>query len=86
MTDDIASQLAFHQYGILPSQGSGSVRDARSSIENFTSTPFSTRDSGSAFMSQYDFSNDRGASSASDFGCVLGCAVSFVSGFDFERS
>jgi len=37
----------------VPSQGSGSVLEARSSIENFTSWPFSRRDSGSAFMSQY---------------------------------
>lgn len=36
----------------VPSQGSGTVAAARSSIENFTSTPFSMRDSGSAFMSQ----------------------------------
>lgn len=39
--------------GIAPSQPSGSVLAARSSIENLTSTPFSIRDSGSAFMSQY---------------------------------
>lgn len=37
----------------IPSQGSGSVLLAKSSIENLTSTPFSIRDSGSAFMSQY---------------------------------
>ena len=37
-----------------PSHGSGSVRAARSSIENLTSTPFSSLDSGSAFMSQYE--------------------------------
>lgn len=38
---------------VLPSQGSGSVFAARSSIENFMSWPFSNRLSGSAFMSQY---------------------------------
>lgn len=37
----------------LPSHGSGSVLAARSSIENLMSCPFSRRDSGSAFMSQY---------------------------------
>lgn len=37
----------------LPSQGSGSVLAARSSMENLISMPFSNRDSGSAFMSQY---------------------------------
>lgn len=37
----------------LPSQGSGSFLLAKSSIENLTSTPFSMRVSGSAFMSQY---------------------------------
>ena len=37
----------------IPSQGSGSVFAARSSIENLMSWPFSRRDSGSAFMSQY---------------------------------
>src|SRR3954452_22551760 len=36
----------------IPSQASGTVLAARSSIENFTSTPFSMRDSGSAFISQ----------------------------------
>jgi len=47
--------LLFRDYSIgdLPSQGSGSVLAARSSIENFISRPFSRRDSGSAFMSQY---------------------------------
>lgn len=37
----------------LPSHGSGSVLAARSSIENLMSLPFSIRDSGSAFKSQY---------------------------------
>ena len=37
----------------IPSQGSGSVLAARSSMENLTSWPFSRRDSGSAFRSQY---------------------------------
>ena len=37
----------------LPSHGSGSDLLARSSMENFTSCPFSRRDSGSAFSSQY---------------------------------
>lgn len=37
----------------LPSHGSGSVLAARSSIEKETSTPFSKRVSGSAFISQY---------------------------------
>lgn len=45
----------------MPSQGSGSVFAARSSMENLTSTPFSGRDSGSAFMSQYCFSPLPGA-------------------------
>jgi len=36
----------------LPSQGSGPVLAARSSIENLTSTPFVIRVSGSAFKSQ----------------------------------
>jgi hypothetical protein len=36
-----------------PSHASGTVFEARSSIENFMSCPFSMRDSGSAFMSQY---------------------------------
>lgn len=36
----------------IPSQGSGSFAAAKSSIENFTSFPFSRRDSGSAFISQ----------------------------------
>jgi hypothetical protein len=36
----------------IPSQASGTVVAARSSMENFTSTPFSMRDSGSAFISQ----------------------------------
>ena len=37
----------------VPSQGSGSFLAARSSMENLISFPFSSRDSGSAFMSQY---------------------------------
>ncbi len=37
----------------LPSQGSGSVLAARSSMENLISWPLSSRDSGSAFISQY---------------------------------
>ena len=37
----------------IPSHGSGSVFAARSSMENFMSCPFSSLDSGSAFMSQY---------------------------------
>lgn len=37
-----------------PSHCSGSFAAARSSIENLTSTPFSRRDSGSAFISQYE--------------------------------
>lgn len=41
-------------YGNVPSHGSGSLREAKSSMENFTSTPFSNRDSGSAFINQYE--------------------------------
>lgn len=73
-----AGKLAYYKYKILPSQGSGSVRDAKSSIENLTSTPFSNRDSGSAFNSQYDLSEESGVSSASDFVAVLGCVVLFA--------
>lgn len=50
----------------VPSHGSGSVRAARSSIENLTSTPFSMRVSGSAFKSQYDLSCDGSPGPASD--------------------
>lgn len=38
----------------VPSHGSGLVRACRSSMENLTSTPFSMRESGSAFKSQYE--------------------------------
>lgn len=38
---------------LIPSQGSGSILAARSSIENLMSWPLSKRDSGSAFISQY---------------------------------
>ncbi|KJR83582.1 uncharacterized protein SPSK_04591 [Sporothrix schenckii 1099-18] len=37
----------------MPSQGSGAVHAAKSSMEKRTSTPFSKRDSGSALSSQY---------------------------------
>lgn len=40
--------------GNVPSHGSGSLRAAKSSMENFTSTPFSSRESGSAFINQYE--------------------------------
>lgn len=48
----------------IPSQGSGSVRDARSSMENLTSTPLSSRVSGSALSSQYDLSTCASTSAA----------------------
>lgn len=46
-------------------------------MENLTSTPLSIRDSGSAFMSQYDFSEESGAFSASGFETKLDCVASF---------
>lgn len=46
----------------VPSQGSGSLRERKSSMENFTSTPFSIRESGSAFISQYERSSEALAS------------------------
>lgn len=48
----------------VPSHGSGSVAACRSSIENLTSTPFTIRDSGSAFRSQYDWPSGPNASSS----------------------
>lgn len=49
----LAPIVGFLKLENIPSQGSGSVFEARSSIENLMSWPFSIRDSGSAFKSQY---------------------------------
>lgn len=45
---------ARYRGNVLPSHGSGLLRSRKSSIENLTSAPFSMRDSGSAFISQYE--------------------------------
>src|SRR2546421_10391677 len=50
----------------LPSQPSGTLAFIRSSIENLTSTPFSTRESGSAFISQYCFPSSLSTASQPD--------------------
>ena len=64
----------------IPSQGSGSVFAAKSSIENFISWPFSRRDSGSAFISQYWRPDDcAGGFEEADF---EGASVDFL--VDFE--
>lgn len=66
----------------IPSQGSGSFAAARSSIENLTSTPFSMRDSGSAFISQYERPvSFKGALSVVDSGIVLGFSSAMGSSF-----
>jgi hypothetical protein len=63
----------------LPSQPSGSSAFIRSSIENLTSTPFSSRDSGSAFISQYCFPPSSSTPSQSDSFAVSPSISSSVS-------
>lgn len=48
----------------MPFHGSGSVAARKSSMENLTSTPFSKRDSGSAFINQYDRPSTSSSSSS----------------------
>lgn len=77
--------------GDLPSHGSGTLFAARSSMENLISCPFSSRVSGSAFMSQYCLSDassiDRPLVSDSDLivFCMndIGQSVLRLSCFDF---
>jgi hypothetical protein len=64
----------------LPSQGSGSVFAARSSMENLISWPFSKRDSGSAFMSQY-WRPDEGGSDVASFDAVEAFPLVAFEGF-----
>jgi len=60
-----------------PSQGSGAVFAARSSMENLISRPFSIRDSGSAFMSQY-WRPDAGSTFSFLMSLETACLVGFV--------
>ena len=64
----ISIAKADRQKSNIPSHGSGFVRDSRSWMENLTSTPFSIRLSGSAFISQYRISpGARSSASAGPF-------------------